>query len=562
MYNIRAINQINNSNASVLCAVSGGADSVYMLHRLLEYRSPKADCSARGERSARPGKPLKIGAAHFNHKLRGEESDRDAEFVRELVDKLNVDGEARVQFFRGEGDARAYAAEHKLGIEDAARQLRYEFLSDTAARYGYDLIATAHTADDNIETMLLNLCRGSGARGFCGIPPVRGNIIRPILDVTRAEIEEYFRNAAEIEEHCRNADTAAFGGDVDNVRFADNSRYKIPSVDGAYYITDSSNFSDEYARNRVRRYVMPVLRSVNAGAAENAAGLAELLRQDEEYLSSLAEDFLRKNSAVFADCVRIDARELSSAPPSISGRALRLVCGQNISRRHVSAVLDLCGKRGGRRDIPGYTAAYGGGFVFISPRGTPADYGANPAAARIKFPPVYLNTGEKTEIGGLGVYIYAYITDKYAEFSDKYAEITGKISDASKINRYFNKFYFQCDKICGRILVNAYSGGAKIRPAGRNVYKSLKKLMQEGGVPPFMRDRALVLSDDCGIFAVIAPDVTAEHPIVTAPNVNADAQVDKPPLHPYKLLAADERVTSEKPHRSNHICLMIYTQSS
>ena len=126
-----------------LCAVSGGIDSMYLLCRLSELGYP-------------------LAAAHFNHRLRGEESDRDEAFVR------NFCRERDIPFYAGSGDVAAEAGRRGIGTEEAARILRYEFLEKTADEVGADLIATAHTADDNAETILLNLARGAGLRGLCG----------------------------------------------------------------------------------------------------------------------------------------------------------------------------------------------------------------------------------------------------------------------------------------------------------------------------------------------------------------------------------------------------------
>lgn len=193
-------------NGGVLCAISGGADSVYLLCRLCELRESLG---------------LRVWAAHYNHCLRGAESDRDEDFVRALCAGLGVEA------YFGRGDVAAFARENGLGTEGAARRLRYEFLEQTADALGADAIATAHTADDNAETMLLNLARGAGLRGLCGIPPRRGRVIRPILGVTREEIDAYLEGQ------------------------------------GVAHVEDSSNAGDDYARNRIRHHAVPALRSVN-----------------------------------------------------------------------------------------------------------------------------------------------------------------------------------------------------------------------------------------------------------------------------------------------------------
>lgn len=273
--------------ATVLCAVSGGADSVYLLHRLRELGVP-------------------VECAHFNHMLRGAESDRDEDFVRGLCAELDI----RAHF--GRGDVAAFAAKMGLGTEDAARKLRYEFLERTADETGAAVIATAHTADDNAETMLLNLARGSGLRGLCGIPERRGRIIRPILDTTRREIESYL------------------------------------SERGIAHVEDSSNAGDDYARNRIRHRAVPALESVNPEFARAASRAAALLRRDEEYLSGLAQAFVESHPD------GLPCRELLELPLPVSTRALRLASGTSLSERQVESALELAGGKGlGFLSLPG-----------------------------------------------------------------------------------------------------------------------------------------------------------------------------------------------------------------
>ena len=213
--------------ARVLCAVSGGVDSIYLLHRMTELAAQRG---------------FTVGCAHFNHGLRGAESDRDEAFVRTQCAHLGV------PFYAGRGDARSV----RVWAFGAARQLRYAFLTDCAAAHGYDWIATAHTADDNAETLLLNLARGCGLRGLTGIPPQRGKLLRPMLDTTRAEAEAYL------------------------------------AAHGIAHVEDSTNASDAYARNRVRHHAVPALESVNAAFVQHAADTAALLREDERFLGGLA----------------------------------------------------------------------------------------------------------------------------------------------------------------------------------------------------------------------------------------------------------------------------------
>ena len=215
----------------ILCAVSGGADSMCLLH-LLHNRGRD------------------VVAAHFEHGIRGEESLRDAAFVQSWC------REQGIPCVTGHGDAPGYAAEQGLSLEEAARALRYRFLEETAEEQGCDYIATAHNGDDNVETVLLNLTRGAGALGLSGIPPRRGKIIRPLLGVSRREIEDYLEKNA------------------------------VPHVE------DSSNQSDDYSRNRIRHRVVPVLRELNPGLHVAVGRTARLLAQDEDCLGGLARDFI------------------------------------------------------------------------------------------------------------------------------------------------------------------------------------------------------------------------------------------------------------------------------
>lgn len=262
----------------VLCAVSGGADSVCLLSLLRE----------RGE--------YRLSCAHFNHCLRGEESERDEEFVRSLC------AEWGIPFYAGRADVCALAEREQLSVETAAREARYVFLQQTAEEIGAELIATAHTADDQAETILFRLARGTSLRGLGGIPEKRDNIVRPLLHVTRQEIDAYL---------------AARG---------------IPHVE------DSTNAEDEAARNRLRHHVVPVMKGVNEGFIGNVGRMAARAREDEEYLSARAEEEWSR--------IRVgDGLALSgllALPKALSRRLLDRAAGRHLSMEEGDAVLALC----------------------------------------------------------------------------------------------------------------------------------------------------------------------------------------------------------------------------
>lgn len=227
----------------IVCAVSGGADSMALLWSLYLLKEEWE---------------LELSAAHFNHHLRGGESDRDEQFVRDFCQSYGI------PLYVGNATVKP----GKKGLEAAAREARYAFLRTLPGK-----IATAHTADDNAETILLHLVRGTGLKGLGGIMPRNGNVIRPLLSVTRAQVE------ALLEEYC------------------------------VSHIEDSSNETDQFLRNRLRHGVMPLLRQENPRIAENLSAMALRLRQDEEALSSMADP-------------HADIPTLRSQSPAVRARSL------------------------------------------------------------------------------------------------------------------------------------------------------------------------------------------------------------------------------------------------
>lgn len=214
--------ELTSPGETVVCAVSGGADSIAMLFAFYLNREMLG---------------IRLEAAHFNHQLRGKESDRDEEFVRDFCDRYDI------PLHVGRGDVKP----GKKGLEAAAREARYAFFDTLPGK-----IATAHTADDNAETVLIHMIRGTGLKGLGGIAPVQGRIIRPMLGITRQEVEDFLAEW------------------------------------GLQHVEDSSNKGDDFLRNRLRHHVMPLLKAENPRLAQNLSRMALLLREDEEYLSQQA----------------------------------------------------------------------------------------------------------------------------------------------------------------------------------------------------------------------------------------------------------------------------------
>ena len=268
-----------------LVALSGGLDSVCLCELLHEAGYP-------------------IAAAHFNHRLRGEESDADECFVRAFCEKRSI------PLAVGSGDVAAFAAKERIGTEEAARTLRYEFLKRTAREIGASCIATAHHANDNAETVLFNLARGTGSAGLAGIAPRRGLLVRPLLGVTRAELLDYARE------------------------------------NGLAYCEDKTNEDENYTRNFIRAQLLPRMEVVNAAAVQHIGDAAARLREDEEFLTELAE--ARLSSLVAGeDAVSLAGKELAAAPAALRRRMLRAllrrlgVGEKDVSAAHYAAIEEL-----------------------------------------------------------------------------------------------------------------------------------------------------------------------------------------------------------------------------
>ena len=402
--------------ACVCAALSGGADSTALLLALRELG-------------------YRVSAFHLNHCLRGAESDRDEAFVRALCARLGVPLTVR------RVAVACRAAESGLGIEEAARQIRYRLLAQAARENGCGFAATAHTADDNLETMLFHLARGTGGKGLSGIPPVRGNIVRPLLACTRAEIEGYL------------------------------------GALGEPFVTDSSNLSDDYTRNLIRHEVVPVLRRINPEAAAAASRLAGLLRQDEVFLESAVQ-------AQLAQAADGGGWRVGAFLPALRGRMLHRLLEQNgapmsaIGWRHIrllegllasgnpSAVLSLPGGLEARRE-------YGRFFLRWEPRvpETPPE-----TALRVPFSFPFRD----------GVRVHGEICKKNLV-----------------IHKKFNTFLIDCGTIdFDSLAVRTRRPGDRLRLNETGGSKTLKRLMIDHKIPREKRDLLAVFTDRYGVIAV------------------------------------------------------------
>ncbi len=404
-----AIKQYNMISAedTVCAALSGGADSVALLLALSEL-SERLD--------------FKLTAVHVNHLLRGEESDRDELFCRDLCKRLDVP----LTVFRE--DAAAFSHSLKVSVETGARELRYKLFDGLPV----NKIAVAHNRDDNAETVLFRLARGTGLRGMAGIPPVRGKIVRPLLFCSRNEIEEFLRS--------REQD----------------------------FVTDSTNLSDDYARNRIRHRIMPEMAAVHEGFPENIAAMTASFAEDEDFIAG--EAFKHKDD------------DLRTLHPAVRKRIIINILKAHKLKVCAAKVLEIdrtVTGSGGRLSLDsGFYAVCGKGKIgIVSEKTKPT---------------------ERVKIIGEG---------KYPFYGDKIVIITKENSENINgdriVNRKLTSDSADYDKIQGGMLLRNRLRSDKIKPVGQPHTKELRKILQER-VPRGERDISAVIEDSGGI-------VWAEH---------------------------------------------------
>ncbi len=242
-------NNLINYGDTVICGLSGGADSCAMVSILNSLKTELG---------------INLICAHLNHMLRGEEAERDMEFAENFCKKLSI------PFYSRSVDIKKMAEEKGVSLEDAGRVARYEFFDDILKKTGAQKIATAHNKNDNTETLLMHIIRGCGVGGLRAIPPKRDNIIRPLLNVSREEIEEYCKNM------------------------------------GISYVTDSSNLSACYTRNKLRLEILPKIREINPSFDDAASRLILSSREETKVIEELLSHFDIKKTD---DAVTVDLRQ-------------------------------------------------------------------------------------------------------------------------------------------------------------------------------------------------------------------------------------------------------------
>lgn len=274
----------------VVIGLSGGADSVSLTHTLLKISKEKN---------------FEIEAVHVNHGIRGSEAERDENFSKNFCKKLGIKLTIR------KVSVPEIAKKLKISTEEAGRMVRYEILNEIAGEKKSVKIATAHTLSDNIETLIMRLASGTSLKGLCGIPPTRENIIRPLIEIKREEIEKYCKE--------------------NNLNFVD----------------DSSNFERDYTRNKIRLDIIPKFKNLNPNFENTVARTLNLLKNDEKFLEKETEKALESNPL----------NKIINLPTAIKSRALLKIIKnftkERIEEKHIKSLESLIIKKSGKICIPG-----------------------------------------------------------------------------------------------------------------------------------------------------------------------------------------------------------------
>lgn len=403
----------------IAVGVSGGADSVALLRFLAALR---------------PQFGWDLVVCHIHHGLRGAEADRDECFVRALAEQLGLPcAVSRI-------DAAALALRDHISVEEAGRMARYAFFAQTAGEGGR--IATAHTLDDSIETVLMNLVRGTGLRGLCGIPRIRGNIVRPLLDCTRAEVEDYL------------------------------------GALGQPYCTDSTNLTDDYTRNRIRHDILPRLCALNPNFPGAMARMLPRLAAQQALTDCLAAQSAQQLQAA---CGGLSRQGLSALPEPVCDRLLLRLLEQNrlpVSAAAVERMTETL-RTGGKLDLAARS------WFFVAQGDLAAVIYAPPGG----IPPVPVPLPqEETPV------ILPFSPQKSLELT-----LCNKIvaNTSEKFNISLLKYAIDCDRIKGYSFMRTRRPGDTFIVGKKQL--SLGEAWAAAGIPALLRPALMVLADEQGV---------------------------------------------------------------
>jgi tRNA(Ile)-lysidine synthase len=420
-------------NSTVILAFSGGPDSVYLLHAL-------------------KNEPYKIVLAHFNHKLRGRKSDSDEKFCKKIAKKLNL------EFERDEYPIKKYAESNSLGIEEAARKKRYEFLEKVRKKHNAKAILTAHHADDNLETFLLNFMRGSGLKGLKSMQAKSGYLVRPLLYISKNDI----------------------------LAFLKKNRLK--------YRVDKSNKDIRYTRNNIRHLIIPNLKKIQPELLRVFIRNWEHLSQAHEYLHEKAKNWLLKN---MKNDTEMSLKGFKNLHPIIQKSVIQelyqLINGNNegfSSNMMVRAISFIHEKRTGKK-MP-----FGKNFILTK---TSKSIQCIP-----KNPPKNIKKA-KLAIPG--------------ETAFRYGKITAKILKKSPENKK-SAIFLDADTVNIPIYIRSKKSGDRFKPLGLKGTKKLQDFFVDNKVASFKRAMIPVFADAKGKIVAVGKENIADSCKITSKTKN------------------------------------------
>ena len=412
-------NELFTAPCHLLVGVSGGADSMALLNCLFEW----------------PDYGVHLTAVHIHHGLRGRDADRDAFLVKKYCELHGI----TYMFHRA--DVAAIAEEQHISIETAGRELRYDTFKEMQRRVGADYILTAHTASDQVETVLMHLVRGCGTDGLSGIPAKRDLIRRPLLCCSRAEIEEY----------C-----------IQN---------QVP------YVMDETNSDTQYTRNRVRHEVLPMLRGINPAVDAALLRTSQHSAEDANFLRSLASKVLKEIETEDS----WDVFGFLEQPLPVRRRMIALILRDasvpSIEEAHIVAVEKLLRSGKGKTCLPGcVTVSVGQGRMYVSHTSVTSRHPKDKILNKFPYTGFFGSTKFSITVQDDTVY--------------------------RNVHNLFANPVVDYDKIQGQLYVRCRREGDYIHPADRHIGKTIKKLMNEWRIPANKRATFPIVCDDVGVVMV------------------------------------------------------------
>lgn len=421
----------------VIVALSGGPDSVFLLNFLKKYQKKYK---------------ITIGAFHLNHKLRGKDAAADEKFCRLLCHELNV------EYFSASKNISYFSKKNKISIEEAGRIIRYKLLNEFCLKHNYSKIATAHIQDDNSETVILNLIKGSGLSGMSGIPAIRGNIIRPVLCISKAEVLDYLHH--------------------------NKLTYRI----------DETNLSEDYERNFIRHRIIPVIKSrLNPSLDETVFNSSLVFQSVKDFIDSNIKGFLNEVVSSDKSGVIINVEQLPGFHPLILTEALRKVVLQtwkiSLNYNDIKRVLELTNKQSGKNiELPGNISALKNRELLIIKK----------KSVNKPIKQFYISAGETKKLNA-GIISVKEIDKRIIKY----------VPDS-------NIEFISAENISGKLKIRTWKAGDKFIPLGMKGEKKISDFLIDEKINRLTKQNQLVLTDSKKIIWLIGKRIDNRFRITTA----------------------------------------------